>query len=286
MRRQITEYAVLLLALLPVGCATNETKQKPALKVERFDPQPEAVHAGEGVLLSWEVPGATTVEIESVSKTLSASGEWRVFPMTTRDYLLTASDNEGHVVKQAAHVSILAPSSKTQPFPETLVETDRPAEASGSRGTVPSKPGGSGVSSAKPGPSRGAVTGPSDSLLPAPVEPRPAIPSTEVRFEALHNNVTEGAKIPTLVEILGPDAIRVSVAYSNMPSSGGGDVLVQWRSNGHDMGRFAQKIPAGTGNLYFQLPGAEMLGTGRHYGIEATVNGEAKKVEFDIVPQP
>jgi hypothetical protein len=66
----------------------------PAPTISYFKAVPEAISTGQAVTLSWSVTGANTLQISTVG-TVAPTGNIIVTPVTSTEYLLTATNNAG-----------------------------------------------------------------------------------------------------------------------------------------------------------------------------------------------
>jgi hypothetical protein len=86
--------ALVALGVLGLtGCSLiNLTDADPAgpLAIQRFVAVPEEIEAGEPTILSWDVEGAESIEIDNGVGLVPASGSRTVRPLATTSYLLVA----------------------------------------------------------------------------------------------------------------------------------------------------------------------------------------------------
>lgn len=73
--------------------------------INSFTASPETISSGQSVTLSWNVSGATTVTIQPMVGSVSASGAEQVSPTTTTTYTLTAT-HEGWSSKKSITVTV------------------------------------------------------------------------------------------------------------------------------------------------------------------------------------
>ena len=94
-----TLIAVSLVVLVGVitACGTGDKAAPPEpaeAVINSFTASPETINPGQAATLSWDVSGATTVDIQPVVGSVASSGTEQVSPTTTTTYTLTAT-NEG-----------------------------------------------------------------------------------------------------------------------------------------------------------------------------------------------
>ena len=67
--------------------------------VDSFTATPNPITEGESTLLEWETTGATSVSIPGVGSNLAVDGSATVSPTASRDYILTATNDDGSTTR-------------------------------------------------------------------------------------------------------------------------------------------------------------------------------------------
>ena len=93
---------LLMILIMILGFSCNNTSTSPENPINlpvinSFTVSLTDIERGESSTVSWNVSGATTVEIDNGIGTVSSSGEQTVSPTSTTTYTLTASNDNGNV---------------------------------------------------------------------------------------------------------------------------------------------------------------------------------------------
>lgn len=97
---------LLMLLIVILGFSCNNTSTSPENPINlpvinSFTVSLTDIERGESSTLSWNVSGATVVEIDNGIGTVSSSGKQAVAPNTTITFTLTASNDDGSVTQTA-----------------------------------------------------------------------------------------------------------------------------------------------------------------------------------------
>jgi hypothetical protein len=79
-----------ILIILGGALMTLNLYTSPFPVIEYFDTKPVAISPGEATTLSWNVVGATTIEVDQGVGIVASKGEMKISPSGTTTYTLTA----------------------------------------------------------------------------------------------------------------------------------------------------------------------------------------------------
>ena len=113
---------LLLVVMLTAGCdlaGINLTTTTQSAAINSFGASPPSIAAGESSTLSWNVAGATTVNIDQGIGNVALNGSRVVMPGATTVYTLTATNAAGVSVTATAQVLVTGSSTPPSPTPPT-----------------------------------------------------------------------------------------------------------------------------------------------------------------------
>lgn len=95
--------SLLMLTSSIAGCVSISAPEEPASSptINDFTAAPGMITAGQPVTLSWDVSGATMVEIQPSIGTVGPSGSQQLSPAATTTYTLTATNAAGNRTSSA-----------------------------------------------------------------------------------------------------------------------------------------------------------------------------------------
>jgi len=86
--------------------ATTTVTTKAALRIVRFTATPSQISAGQQSIISWNVPGASTVSITPTVGSVNPSGTATVTPLQTTSYTLTATGPGSQQISQSLTITV------------------------------------------------------------------------------------------------------------------------------------------------------------------------------------
>ncbi len=86
--------------------ASTTVTTKAAIRVVNFSATPSQISAGQRSIISWNVPGATSVHISPTVDSVNPSGTATVAPLQTTSYTLTATGPGGQQISQTLTITV------------------------------------------------------------------------------------------------------------------------------------------------------------------------------------
>lgn len=121
--RSFTQHLLSLLAFaIVVSCAGQPSEQLEPT-ISRFAAEPLTISRGESAVLTWEVHGASEIQVTPGAPNVSARAELRVSPTEDTTYQLTARNAVG-VVSEALSIRVVAPTPPGPPAPGMPAPTE------------------------------------------------------------------------------------------------------------------------------------------------------------------
>ena len=172
-----TSFGLVFLGGALVQCGLAKEFSGPStLSIQKFVASPADIAAGTPTMLTWEVAGAETIEIDNGVGTVTAKGSREIKPQWTTSFNLIArtgsSQATATVQVRVAPGTVSSPSPGTSPSPTPAPSTSPSPGASPSPSPSPSpsaSPSPSPSPTPSPSPSPSASPSPAPSPTPTPI---------------------------------------------------------------------------------------------------------------------